>query len=201
MMFKLSARRLIAAASIGVLALWPLSAAPVAAAGPAVIFIVDTSAVFAQSKVGQNIRSQFEDQMKKLVAEGKKTDEGLQADAKKLTEERALLSQEDLQKKVVALQKREAEFQQSFQTKRQALQLGVQRAESKVEAALGPIFAEILRERGGTVLFDQSVVLAGGADLDISAEVLKKLNETLTTVEVKPVTPEELKAAQQSKAE
>lgn len=201
MMFKLSAKRLFAAASMGILAMWGPSANPAAAAEPAVIFIVDTSAVFAQSKVGQSIRSQFEDQMKKLVAEGKKTDEGLQADAKKLSEERALLSQEDLQKKVVALQKREAEFQQSFQVKRQALQLGVQRAEAKVEATLGPIFAEILRARGGTVLFDQSVVLAGGADLDISAEVLKRLNETLTTVEVKPVTQEELQAAQQKKAE
>lgn len=201
MMFKLSAKRLFAAASMGILAMWGPSANSAAAAEPAVIFIVDTSAVFAQSKVGQSIRSQFEDQMKKLVAEGKKTDEGLQADAKKLSEERALLSQEDLQKKVVALQKREAEFQQSFQIKRQALQLGVQRAEAKVEATLGPIFAEILRARGGTVLFDQSVVLAGGADLDISAEVLKRLNETLTTVEVKPVTQEELQAAQQKKAE
>ena len=46
------------------------------------------------------------------------------------------------------------------------------------------------------MLFDQSVVLAGGADLDISAEVLKRLNEKLTTVEVKPVTPDEMKAAQ-----
>lgn len=200
-MFKLSVRRFFAAASVALLAMWPLSSVPAAAAGPAVIFIVDTNAVFAQSKVGQNMRSQFEDQMKKLAAEGKKTGEGLQADAKKLSDERALLSQEDLQKKVAGLQKREAEFQQSFQTKRQALQLGVQRAEAKVEAALGPIFAEILRERGGTVLFDQSVVLAGGADLDISAEVLKRLNERLTTVEVKPVTPEELRAAQQTEAE
>lgn len=196
MKFKLSARRVFAAASVALFAMLPLSTAPAAAAGPAIIFIVDTGAVFAQSKVGQNIRSQYEDQMKKLVAEGKKTDEGLQADAKKLSEERALLSQEDLQKKVVGLQKREAEFQQSFQAKRQALQLGVQRAEAKVETALGPIFAEILREKGGTVLFDQSVVLAGGADLDISAEVLKRLNEKLTTVEVKPVTPDEMKAAQ-----
>ena len=131
-------------------------------------------------------------------AEGKKTEDALQADAKKISDERALLSQEDLQKKVQAWQKREAEFQQSMQQKSQSLQLGLQRANSKVEAALRPIFAEVLKEKGGTVLFDQSVVLAGGADLDISAEVLKRLNERMSTIELKPVSIEELQAEQKA---
>ncbi|MDP1627948.1 OmpH family outer membrane protein [Parvibaculum sp.] len=196
---KLVVSRLVAAFAL-TMGLGMIQPSVSAAATPAVIFIVDTEAVFSQSKVGQSVRSQFEDQAKKLQAEGKKTDDALQADAKKLSDERALLSQEDLQKKFQALQKREAEFQQSMQRKGQALQLGLQRANAKVEAALRPIFAEVLREKGGTVLFDQSVVLAGGADLDISAEVLKRLNERLATVEVKPVTPEEL-AAEQKKAQ
>ena len=59
-------------------------AAPVSAATPAVVLIVDTEAVFAQSKVGQSIRTQFEDQAKKLQAEGKKQEDGIQAEAKKL---------------------------------------------------------------------------------------------------------------------
>ncbi|ABS64793.1 outer membrane chaperone Skp (OmpH) [Parvibaculum lavamentivorans DS-1] len=195
MKFKLIVSRLLVAAALATGVSLPSMSV---AATPAVIFIVDTEAVFAQSKVGQSIRTQFEDQAKKLQAEGKKTEDAIQADAKKLSEERALLSPEDLQKKFQALQKREAEFQQSMQRKGQSLQLGLQRANSKVEAALRPIFAEVLRERGGTVLFDQTVVLAGGADLDISGEVLKRLNEKLTTVEVKPMTAEELAAAQKS---
>lgn len=197
MKYMLSFKRAAVAFGFALAACLPMMSAPAMAVGPAVVLIVDTEAVFAQSKVGQNIRSQFEEQAKKLRAEGKKTDDALQADAKKLTEERALLSQEDLKKKVQDLQKREAEFQQSMQQKSQALQLGLQRANAKVEAALRPIFAEVLKEKGGTVLFDQSVVLAGGADLDISAEVLKRLNEKLTTVEVKPVSPAELQKAAQ----
>lgn len=175
-----------------------MSAAPALAASPAVVLIVDTQSVFAQSKAGQGMRSQYEEQMKKIVAEGKKTEDSLQADAKKLADERALLSQEDLEKRVEALQKRGGEFQQSYQTKQRALQLGLQRAEARVEAALRPIFAEILKEKGGTILFDQAVVLAGGADMDISAEVLKRLNERLPSVDVKPLTAQELEAAQKA---
>ncbi|MEQ8268219.1 MAG: OmpH family outer membrane protein [Parvibaculum sp.] len=194
MKFKLGVSRVVVAALA--ICAFGMTATASLAAGPAVIFIVDTDAVYSQSKVGQSIRTQFEAAAKKLQAEGKKIDDGIQADAQKLRDERALLSQEDFQKKVQALQKREMEFQQSMQQKSQALQLGVQRATAKVDANLRPIFAEVLREKGGTVLLAQSVVLVGGADLDISAEVLKRLNERMTTVEVKPVTPEEFAAEQ-----
>lgn len=197
MKYMLSLKRVALALGFALTAAMPLVATPATAVGPAVVLIVNTDAVFAQSKVGQSIRSQFEEQAKQLRAEGQKMDSSLQADEKKLSEERALLSQDDLKKKVQDLQRRAAEFQQSMQQKSQALQLGLQRANAKVEAALRPIFADVLKEKGGTVLLDQSVVLAGGADLDISAEVLKRLNERMTTVEVKPVTPEELQKAAQ----
>ncbi|MFN4355565.1 OmpH family outer membrane protein [Parvibaculum sp.] len=196
MSFKLSVKRIaaVAALAFGM----SLAVAPAQAVGPAVILVVDTQAVFAQSKAGQSIRSQYEEQAKKIMADGKKTDDALQADAKKLSDERALLSQEDLQKRVQSLQQRNVEFQQSMQIKQQGLQLGVQRAEAQVEAALRPIFAEIMKEKGGTILLDQAVVLAGGADLDISAEVLKRLNEKLAKVDVKALTKEEIEAAQKA---
>ena len=178
-----------------------LSFSAVAAqAAPAVILVVDTQAVFAQSKAGQSIRTQYEEQAKKIMADGKKTDDALQADAKKLQEERALLSQDDLQKRFQSLQQRTGEFQQSIQIKQQGLQVGVQRAEAQVEAALRPIFAEIMKEKGATLLLDQAVVLAGGADLDISAEVLKRLDAKLARVEVKALTKEEMEAAQKAAA-
>ncbi len=196
MSFKLSVKRMVAVAALAMG--MSFGVAPAQAVGPAVILVVDTQGVFAQSKAGQSIRSQYEEQAKKLMAEGKKTDDALQADAKKLSDERALLSQEDLQKRAQGLQQRNIEFQQSMQIKQQGLQLGVQRAEAQVEAALRPIFAEIMKEKGGTILLDQAVVLAGGADLDISAEVLKRLNEKLAKVDVKPLTKEEMEAAQKA---
>ncbi|MDX5365001.1 MAG: OmpH family outer membrane protein [Alphaproteobacteria bacterium] len=196
MSFKLSVKRMAAVAALAMG--MSFGVAPAQAVGPAVILVVDTQGVFAQSKAGQSIRSQYEEQAKKIMADGKKTDDALQADAKKLSDERALLSQEDLQKRAQGLQQRNIEFQQSMQIKQQGLQLGVQRAEAQVEAALRPIFAEIMKEKGGTILLDQAVVLAGGADLDISAEVLKRLNEKLAKVDVKPLTKEEMEAAQKA---
>ncbi|HMM14156.1 MAG TPA: OmpH family outer membrane protein [Parvibaculum sp.] len=165
-----------------------LAAAPAAkAATPAVILIVNTEQVFAQAKVGVSVREQLQDLAKKLQAEDKKGQDAIEAEAKKLTEQRALLKPEDLQKKYEALQKKEADHQRKMRQKGQELQLGANKARSEIEAAIRPIFAEIMKKNNATILLDQSVVLAGGVDLDVTAEVLKELDAKLTTISVKPV--------------
>ena len=163
---------------------------------PAVILIVNTEELFAQSKVGQSIRKQMQTQAQALQDENEKKSKSMEAEAKKLGDQRALLSKEEFQKKVQALQNKDREFQQSMQEKSQALQIGARQARAKVQAVLRPIFVDIMKERGGTVLLDQSVVLAGGVDLDITQEVLKRLNEKLTDVKVKPVSMAELQKQQ-----
>lgn len=165
-----------------------LAAAPAAkAATPAVILIVNTEQVFAQAKVGVSVREQLQDLAKKLQAEDKKGQDAIEAEAKKLTEQRSLLKPEDLQKKYEALQKKEADHQRKMRQKGQELQLGANKARSEIEAAIRPIFAEIMKKNNATILLDQSVVLAGGVDLDVTAEVLKELDAKLTTISVKPV--------------
>lgn len=169
----------------------------VAAAGPAVIVIVNTQQIFAQSKVGQSIRTQLQDQAKKLQAEDKKGQDALQAEAKALSDQRSLLSADDFKKKVQALEQKEGERQNKMRAKGEALQLGVNKARQEVEAAIRPIFADVMKKNGATLLLDQSVVLAGGVDLDITDEVLKQLDEKLKTVVVKPVSQAEAQKSAQ----
>lgn len=169
-----------------------LAAAPAAsAATPAVIVIVNMQQIFTQSKVGQSIRTQLQDQAKKLQDEDKKGEAAIQAEAKALSDQRSLLSADDFKKKVQALEQKEGERQNKMRAKGEALQLGVNKARQEVEAAIRPIFADVMKKNGATLLLDQSVVLAGGVDLDITDEVLKQLDEKLKTVVVKPVSPSE----------
>jgi|ThiBioDrversion2_2_1062182.scaffolds.fasta_scaffold48775_2 Skp family chaperone for outer membrane proteins len=179
-----------------------LGAAPAArAANPAVILIVNTEVVFGESKVGQSIRSQIQEQAKKLQAEDKKGEDAIQAEAKKLSEQRSLLSADEFKKKVQALEKRQIDHQNKMREKGQELQLGSNKARSEVEAAIRPIFADIMKKNGATILLDQSVVLAGGVDLDVTQEVLKQLDAKLTSVTVKPVPLSSLQPQKQKKGE
>jgi len=185
--------------AFGSLGAAPASAQESAKAKPAVILIVNTEQLFAQSKVGQSIRKQVQAQAEALQKENDKKGKEMEAEAKKLSDQRALLSQDEFKKKVEALQKKDREIQESVQEKSQALQIGAQQARAKVQAALRPIFVDLMKERGGTVLLDQSVVLAGGVDLDITQEALKRLNEKLSDVKVEPVSMAELQKQQQGK--
>ncbi|MEN6543747.1 OmpH family outer membrane protein [Parvibaculum sp.] len=196
MKFHRFAKRVLAAlafVSIATAATVPAASA----AGPAVILIVNTQQIFNESKVGQSIRTQLQDQAKKLQAEDKKGSEALQAEAKKLSEQRSLLSADDFKKKVAALEKKEADRQEKMRARGDALQLGVNKARAEVEAAIRPIFADIMKKNGATLLLDQSVVLAGGVDLDVTAEALKALDAKVTKIDVKPISPAEAKKAAQ----
>ncbi|MCE9651420.1 MAG: OmpH family outer membrane protein [Parvibaculum sp.] len=157
-----------------------------AAAPNAIIVIVNSEQLFAQSKVGQSVRTQIQALAKKLQAEGKTKEDALKAEAKKLGEQRALLSEADFGKKVQAFEQKQQDVQQSMQKKGQALQVASNKARGQIETAIRPIFADIMKAHGANILLDQSVVLAGGVDLDVTAEVLKALDAKITTVSVKP---------------
>jgi Skp family chaperone for outer membrane proteins len=158
-----------------------------AAAAP-VIVIVNTEQIFAQSKVGQSVRTQLQTLAAKIQADGKKGEAAIQAEAKKLSQQRSLLSEADFQKKVQALEQKQGEFQQTMRRKGQELQLAGNKARNDVEQAIRPIFADVMKMNGANILLDQSVVLAGGVDLDVTEEVLKQLDAKLTTLTVKPIT-------------
>lgn len=168
-----------------------LSAA--SAGTPASILIVNSDQMFTQSKVGQNVREQIQALSKKLQSESAKAEEGLKVEATKLRDQRALLKEEDFAKKVQAFQQKEQATQQRFQEKGQALQIGANIARNKIEEIVRPIFADLLKAHDANILLDQSVVLAGGIDLDVTAEAVKALDAKMTKLEVKPVSPNELK--------
>lgn len=187
---RIAARALSGLALASFVSIASLSAA--SAGTPAVILIVNSDQLFAQSKVGQNVRAQIQTLSKKLQSDSTKAENSLKAEAKKLGEQRALLKEEDFAKKVQAFQKKEQETQQSLQARGQALQLGSNVARNKIEETIRPIFADVLKAHGANILLDQSTVLAGGVDLDVTAEIVKALDAKLTAVAVKPVSPADL---------
>lgn len=168
------------------LAVPPVAAAP---AAPSVILVVSMETLFTQSKAAQSLRTQMIAAGKKLQAEDKSGKDAIEADFKKLSEQRSLLTQEDLQKKAQAIQERGAKHEMSMRSKGQALEMGSQVARGKIAEALGPIFADIMKAHGGSVMIDRAAVVAGGVDLDVTAEALKALDAKLTTVKFAPVQP------------
>jgi Skp family chaperone for outer membrane proteins len=160
---------------------------------PSVIVIVNSDQIFSQSKVGQNVRSQIQSLAKKLQAESQKSEEALKIEAKNLSEQRRLLSESDFGKKVQSFEEKQQNFQRTMQQRSQELQLGSNKARGEIEAVVRPIFADVMTAHGANILLDQSVVLAGGVDFNVTTEVLQALDAKLTSVTVKSVPLSSLK--------
>jgi len=158
-----------------------------AAPAPTVTMVINMDVIFTQSKVGQSVNTQLQTHAKALQAENKKTEDSIQAEAKKLSGQRALLQPADFQKKITALQQREVDHQRKMREKSQELQLGQEKARAQIQEALRPILEDIIKRNGANILIDQSVLLYSTPDLDITTEVLRRLNERLTELTVKPI--------------
>ncbi|MES1990416.1 MAG: OmpH family outer membrane protein [Pseudomonadota bacterium] len=193
MKFNRIAARFLGAMAVALLVV----AAPLSAASAETnILTVNTEQVFAQSKVGQNLKSQVESAGKKLQADGQKAGDGLRAEAKKLGEQRGLLKEEDFAEKARAFQQKEQDTQRKFQKKEQDLQNGVNYARFQIQKALSPLVGDVVKANGGGILLDKSAVIYGGKD--VTLDLIKALDGKMTTVKLTPMTQAELqKAAQQ----
>ena len=190
--FFFSAKKLavaiVVAAGLGFGSLLSISPAH-AEKAPTVILIVDMAALFSVSEVGQDVARQLQEQAQALQTEDQAVRESLAAEADSLKAQRESLSDAEFTEKVTDLSQRQQVHLQSINRRQQALQLGQTQANAEIANVLKSIFGELLVKHNAGLLIDQSNVLAGGIDLNITPEVIALLNQRLSTLTVTPVDP------------
>ena len=148
------------------------------------VLIVNLQYVVSQSKSGVSLRKQSEALNKEVIDLRDDVSKDLQAKGQKLEEEKTLLAPEVFQERVNALQTEAESKQQELQTKVQKIQEAIQRASASIDSVMSPILTEIVNEKGAKILLDRQAILLGDPKLDISAEVVKRLNKRLPDVKV-----------------
>ena len=148
------------------------------------VLIVNLQYVVSQSKSGVSLRKQSEALNKEVIDLRDDVSKDLQAKGQKLEEEKTLLAPEVFQERDNALQTESERTQQELQTKVQKFQEAIQRASASIDSVMSPILTEIVNEKGAKILLDRQAILFGDPKLDISAEVVKRLNKRLPDVKV-----------------
>ncbi len=157
---------------------------------PTIILIVDMAGLFTDSEVGQDVTRQVQELAAALQQEDLTTRQALAAEAESVGQQRASFSPEELQAKVNDIQLRQQTHVQKIAGRQQAIQQGRAQANSQIAEVIKPIFSELLQKHNAGLLIDQANVLAGGLDLNITAEAMALLNQRLTKVTVTPVSGE-----------
>eukprot|EP00439_Symbiodinium_sp_Y106_P089265 s1_g1801.t1 len=157
---------------------------------PTVILIVDMAGLFTDSEVGKDVARQVQELAAALQQEDLTTRQALAAEADSIREQQGNFTPEELQAKASELAQRQQVHVQKIAVRQQGIQLGAAQANSQIAEVIKPIFSELLQKHNAGLLLDQANVLAGGLDLNITAEAMALLNQRLSRLTVTPVSPE-----------
>ena len=165
-----------------------MSATPAKSSGTPrpIILVIDRSAIFRGSVVGENIMAQVQVLTNSAESSLKGQDAALRQEAASLQQQLAILSPALKAEKIRAFDAKQAALRSSVQTQQGLIQGGVIKARQQVEEALGPILRDIMTERGANLLLDRNAVVLGTVDVDVTAVAIARLNQKLPSVKVVP---------------
>ena len=149
------------------------------------IVVIDRAAIMQFSKVGQDIAKQMQtyaNQAKNdLSAQGK----ALQAEGRNLQQQVAILAPDVKQKRLDAFRAKEEALQGAAQRKDEQLKAALAQGQQAMEAQLGPILQQLVKERGANLVLDkQAVVFANAGGFDITGDAINRLNQKMPAFKI-----------------
>lgn len=156
---------------------------PLPAKGSAIV-VIDIALVVRDSAAARNMRTQIERQQATLRAEDEKTDKDLRTAEQELVQQRTILAPEAFNQRRRDFERRVAEAQQAAQSRRRDIEEAFATAQRRIEGAMNEIVIEIAKENDYRVVLPRAVVVASHDQVDITDEILQRLNRKLPSVSI-----------------
>jgi len=151
---------------------------------PVSLAVVDFRGVLAKSNAAISVRKQLDIERSKYKEEFSDIEKKLRTAQQKLAKQRAIVTAEAFEKRARELKDKAREAQKRAQATNQLLKKSFDKSMDEIRKHLLKIIAEVAEETGaGVVLFRSAIVIAV-KKLEISQEVLKRLNKKLPSVKV-----------------
>ena len=151
---------------------------------PAVAAVIDYQRILRDAAAARSIREQIETRRKAYQSEISKEEQRLYETDKAFAKQRSLLTPEAFAEKRKAFEKDVSEVQRLVQQRRRELDRVTEIALNEVKDALIEIVTGIAEERGFNLVLPSSEVLFFARKIDLTEEVLAKLDAKLPDVVV-----------------
>lgn len=161
------------------------AAVPGAKLPPAVVGVIDMGIILRDGAPYKSLRAQIDSQTKAWDAELKKKGDDLRKLEDDFRKQAASLTPEQVAEKRKQFETQMADYQRQFNTRRRQLAEGEAQSVQPIEAALSEILQQVAIERGINVIVYRNATPLFASDLDISADVLQRLNAKLPRVSLK----------------
>lgn len=182
-------RRILAALAVGAsLALSVPLSAPAAAQDSqrllAKIAILDVERVLTQSEAGKNALKQIGDQRKRYQDEISKAEDQLRSEERDLVQARATLAAEAFDEKRRAFERKVQDTQRMVQQRSGTIDGMMRNAREQIGKAALAALQELIKERGFNVVLDRKQIVATDPGLEVTDEVLARVNKRLPSIKV-----------------
>lgn len=165
-----------------------LAALAMLAAAPAfaetTIGIINVQKVMAESKAGSAMREQLQAKQKAFQADFDSKQKSLQADEQAIAKSRSSLSKEAFEQKVKDFNNKAAKAQQEVQEKKARLDKAVSEAVEEIRSNVFDIAKQIASDKKLNVVMTADQIMYADSSLDVTDDVLKRLNDKLPSVKV-----------------
>jgi outer membrane protein len=144
--------------------------------------ILDGRMVMTQSTAARALRQQAERQNTTLRADVQKQEQDFKNEQAELQRQRSRLTAEQFDARVRELQKRMSDAQTRLQTRTRGLDRAFAEAEQKIYEAMLKASVEVAEEKKYMIILDRGQVVAAQSNLDITGEIMSRVNQRLTSV-------------------
>ena len=148
------------------------------------IAIVDLNLILSESKAAKNATKQFEKIQKDTEDEILVSDKKMLEERNKLIEQQSVIAPEAFELKAKDYEKKLQNYQAEKQNKLRKLEGVLQKARNEILENVKPILEELSKELGVTVILEKNSVLLSATNMDITENVIKKLNKELPKIKV-----------------
>lgn len=154
-------------------------AKPAAAATGMTFGVVDMDKVMQTSDAGKDIAAQYDAKRKEFATDLNKEQDSLMKTQSELEKEKAAgpKDKDAFAAKVKAFEEKGQAWKQKAQNKKIVLELGVDNAEAKLRKQVAEVVAEEAKAKGYSAVFTQNNVMMSTPNLDMTADVLKEVND------------------------
>jgi len=149
------------------------------------IAYVDMSKIINESSAGKNLTEQIKSLNTSNVNKYKKKEKELIIMEKDLLKKKNILSKEDFEAKVIALQTTIKKFKNDINVSRRDVESKRNKGTAKIFKFLNSILTDYSSKNSITLVLQKKNILIAKSELDITSQILELLNKKVKTIKLK----------------
>jgi Skp family chaperone for outer membrane proteins len=166
-----------------------------------VMLVVDPQQIIAESKAGKSISQQMDQHRQTFMKEMAQSENSLNQQRDELQRQTAVLSKEAVDQRLRDFQAKVDDLRRNADSKQRTLQYSWSLALNDIERNIVQVVSEIATERKASLVLSKQAAVIVDKNLDITPEVLQRLDQRLPSVAFNLVQPPSPQAAAPASAQ